>query len=76
MITQILRKPLFQYKAFKNSALGIKMPKQNTEKRWERELRKILSILRDIDMKVNHIIERLKSTYTYLDLINSSINSK
>lgn len=48
------------------------MAKENIEK----ELNQILSLLKDIDMKVNHIIERLKFTYTYLNSINSSLNSK
>ena len=52
------------------------MVKENFEKRWQKEIAKVLSLLRDIDMKVNHIIERLKHTYTYLNSINSSTNSK
>ncbi len=52
------------------------MPKRDQEKRWEKEIMKMLGVLRDIDMKLNHIIERLKNTYTYLNSINSLINSK
>lgn len=42
----------------------------------EKEFSQILSLLKDIDMKLNHIIERLKFTYTYLNSMNSSLNSK
>lgn len=52
------------------------MAKENFEKRWEKEINKMLSMLSDIDMKLNHIIHRLKHTYTYLNSINSSLNSK
>jgi len=38
---------------------------------FEKELNQILSLLKDIDMKVNHIIERLKYTYTYFNPTNS-----
>jgi TnpA family transposase len=38
---------------------------------FEKELYKILSLLKDIDMKVNHIIERLKSSYTYLNSLDA-----
>jgi len=34
---------------------------------FEKELYKILSLLKDIDMKVNHIIERFKNNYTCYD---------
>jgi len=47
------------------------MAKENSEKGCEKRMAKILSMLRDIDMKLNHIIERLKNSYSYLNSINS-----
>ena len=52
------------------------MVNENQEKKFEKDLRKIFDLLRDMDMKLNHIIERLKSTYSYLSSLNSSINHK
>jgi len=52
------------------------MVTENHEKKLERNLRKILDLLKDMDMKLNHIIERLKSTYSYLNSLNSAINNK
>jgi len=43
---------------------------------FEKELRTILSLLRDIDMKVSHIIERLRRTYMYSNLMNNGVNEK
>jgi hypothetical protein len=44
-----------------------------TKENFEKEISQILSLLKDIDMKVNHIIERLKFTYSYF---NSTGNCK
>ncbi len=52
------------------------MLKPDLEKKWEKEIRKMLGILKDIDMKLNHVIERLKQTYNYLNTIASIMNSK
>jgi|GEM_PF-3417281 len=52
------------------------MVKHTSKKNIEADLRMILSMLRDIDLKTNHIFEKLKSIHSYLDSINSSINSK
>lgn len=52
------------------------MVKANLERRRQKEITIVLAILRDIDMKVNHIIERLKMIYNYLNTLNSSLNSK
>jgi len=43
------------------------MVKDNSYKKLEREVSRIYSILRDMDMKLNHIIERLKNGYPYLN---------
>ena len=51
------------------------MTKDGSEKKWEKEITRMVGLLRDIDMKLNHIIERLKNTYSYLNSINSA-NSK
>jgi hypothetical protein len=47
-----------------------------TTDNFEKELHKILSLLRDIDMKVNHIIERLKSSYSYFNSVNEKNTSE
>jgi len=52
------------------------MTKADLEKRWEKEVRRMMDLLRDMDMKLNHIIEQLKNTYSYLNSLNSSINHK
>ncbi len=52
------------------------MVNDNSYKKLEREIRRIYSILRDMDMKLNHIIERLKNTYSFLNGMSSALNSK
>jgi hypothetical protein len=49
------------------------MKKENTQKRWQKM---VLDLLKDIDMKVDHVIERLKMIYDYISAMNSSLNSK
>ena len=51
------------------------MTKADLEKRWEKEARRMMGLLRDMDMKLNHIIERLRQINLYLNSINS-VNSK
>jgi hypothetical protein len=45
-------------------------------KQYQDDKRKIMNILKDMDMKLNHLIERLKQTYNYLNTIASIMNSK
>lgn len=45
-------------------------------KQYQDDRRKIMNILKDMDMKLNHVIERLKQTYNYLNTIASIMNSK
>ncbi|MEO0126322.1 MAG: hypothetical protein ABIL44_01060 [candidate division WOR-3 bacterium] len=50
------------------------MAKESFDKKLGKEIARMAELLKDIDMKLNHIIERLKNTYSYLNSINS--NSK
>jgi hypothetical protein len=52
------------------------MVKDDFERKWQKDVDKILNILKDIDMKVTHVIDRLKMIYNYLNSLNASLNSK
>ena len=45
-------------------------------KKYKNDIREILNMLKDMNLKLDHIIERLKQTYNYLNAITSMINSK
>ena len=45
-------------------------------KKYKNDIREILNMLKDMNLKLDHIIERLKQTYNYLNAITSTINSK
>lgn len=70
----------FQYNVYKKKQSYVVMVKRNsrkeTKKRRQKEMIVVFALLRDIDMKLNHIIERLKMIYNYLNTLNSSLNSK
>ena len=50
--------------------MNIEMVKHSRNKRLEADLSKILSMLKDIDMKIDYLISRLKCTYSYLNSLN------
>ena len=50
------------------------MAKRQIEKIWEKELKHILGILKDIDMKIDYLINRIK--YSYVDLNSDNTNGR